>query len=246
MERLQGRDSNNSQQSLVGPKIEYFSNLSKENIPYIIKVDSKIVAELLLSAGVPEKGVEEVTIIFEREPVRSGSKAKGNGRYEPSDKTITISADSLWRRYEEYSQQAERIASKKEKPKRQFKNLLYTKKLEAYLQRAPSERGMSFANKLIKQAIDRRLGVILMHESKHAGDFFRNKREMILLYQLFGLVAFLSVGVFLKFIPRSVEGWIYHNTNPFEYRAARFAKKNENDPKWRNLLTIAPKEKSEN
>lgn len=245
MENLQGSGSHEPLKPLIKPIIEYDPSLQKEDVPYVVSIDSGKCGILLHELGISDEKIGSLKIILARR--LEVAQEVAHGGYNMYDGSITICTDPIWRTYKGYLETAKQIADKRKKPSGQFKNFLYTKKLEAYLEKAPSERGVCFSSKLIGGAVNREFRKILFHESKHAADMRSELARA--LYFLFRVATLgIKIGVFLLWssdtsIGIRIGNVVYYNTDPIEKRAFLFEKKERDNPRWNNILTIIPKQK---
>lgn len=130
-----------------------------------------------------------------------------------------------------------------------------------YLQKAPQERGLAFAERIILGGFNRNLNSALLHETKHALDkgFEGGYWLRDVLFSL-GLVAGALVGydmgrglfdlpmavnIIKEFIFAGVWGLsglnIGYYLEPKEISARKFASELKNHPSHRNLIGIRPR-----
>ncbi|MBI3397608.1 hypothetical protein HY045_03980, partial [Candidatus Woesebacteria bacterium] len=132
---------------LPHPKVVYRESLEDSGVPYAVKVDEAILAELLRKFGVPDKIIENLKVVVTRNGQAAGSYDTGVSPFgsisENPEKVITLYTDWMWQEYQKKLKVAERIARRREKPKEQFKGVLTTKRLPQYLATAPTERGLT-------------------------------------------------------------------------------------------------------
>lgn len=205
------------------PRVIYDQSLLDTGVPYTINVDSRKVVELLREFKASEEAIRRLTVAVKKDDPHEAASYE----YSPLDKTheINIYGDDAWEAYKEARETVERIVQKEEEPQNQFEDLLYTRKLPAYLSVAPRERALAFADKLLRNAINREINADFLHEARHVIDYSLGKyRIWFGLGKIADMLGFL-VGKFDK----------------AEKSATDFERQIRNNPRWRNLVTIQPK-----
>lgn len=254
---------------VVPPTIVFDKSL--ESAPYSVDVNREKCGELFRMLGMTESDVGKTKITITSVPKGFswlGFLVKKQGESDALNDSITIYTDGAWKRYQEYLKLAKKIAKKERKPwQSQFEEVLYTKKLSSYLTVAPPQRGVEFANKLILNGVKRWLNSTLIHESKHALDWGNGivlgSKTALMLGSFVGLTAGLVYTVHktgvnpIDSLPLDVTmGFLFsrlfvfpiirqsalYYIDPMERRANKLKKLLENNPKWRAIMTITPKE----
>lgn len=145
----------------------------KERAEYSVEVDEGKFRQLLAYLGMSDKGIEDLDLFVSRKSIGDflrhiTGQVKG-GQYTSLNNSVTIYTEWAWRGYQKYLGKAQSVAGSAQLPKGdEFSKLLTTKRLARYLKMAPPTRGVRFAEKLILNAINKRLTTDLIHESKHA------------------------------------------------------------------------------
>ncbi len=184
------------------------------------------------------------------------------GSYSNIKKEISVSIGSALTALSKHEKTAEEIFSGRIKANRQFRNLLYTKRLEKYLEDAKEPRAIKIAKKHIINGVMRSINDTLQHEICHAtepGVEFPKRMKRRLASA--GVGAIIPTGIVLFSFSQS--GWTYSEgivttvmplfgayagisindmVDPVERRARVFGEKYKNDPKWRNIITLIPRE----
>lgn len=244
------------------PTIEYSDRLQESDVPYTIKVDPEKCGNFLRFLGMKPEKIEQTKIII----ARKSHFPDLYGRYKRSTGNITIFADRRWGDYQAALELAEEIAEGKIKPDDdQFKGVLTTRRLSEYLTQASPERGVAFAEKLLRRSLKKRLESTVRHEMIHAADSEKELLNALDMAIKLG-VSFSWVGPFLvaailrpnkdpsiQEIAAVIGGAIFmatlansisHKISPMERRAKRLDEMAKKDPNWHSLLTITPKEKA--
>lgn len=243
-----------------GPTVTYDASLNSWNVPYSVRVDEKRCVELLREIGVNKKEIDRLQIHIVR---KSKEIPLAVSYFDQAQHIIGICSDVIWKDYVEYSLRVNKLRKGQVKnTSRQFDGFLYTKKLEKYLQTNPSDRALKFAQELLGKAINREASSTFIHESKHVSDAQILKwtslaNAYIVMNFLTGFIISLGVDVMIfknpfpwQLIPSSVSGLfaatigapLLYLINPFERRASKAGKDYENDPRFRDIIIITPKE----
>lgn len=257
------------------PTIEYDRSLEDPRVPYTVSVNGLEVAELLSTFRMPTQDISKLRIVVRRKGPAAGSY-NGGGTYfgpisENPPKIVTLYTDWIWEEYQKKLEVAERITRGEEKPKDQFKEFLSTQRLPLYLTQAPPERGLKFADKLLRNAAQRRLNSTLLHEVKHVVDdaedplWRRPLHEEALAfgvpqiafsigyYELIGPhLVDKPFGIFLAGLIGGMVGTYYLTEfalnklgitlNEAQREANKFANQLENHSRWRLIVTLRLKD----
>lgn len=208
-----------------GPIIIYQEGVSGPSSPYTVSVDKRRIQEFLTEMNVPNTAIERLAVRVGRG--RRGVRAQYSHTSQRDE--IRLYVASAWRTYQQARTTAERIIDKEIKPKKnQFEGFLATKKLSSYLSVAPPERGIIFAEKLFRNALNREVTSDFFHEARHLADRWSGR------YRLWFRFYYGGIGSLFTILIRKL------NVNG-ERSAANFEKQMKNDPKWRNLVKLAPK-----
>lgn len=197
------------------------------------------------------------------------SRPFGSFCFEKGENVVKIYTDAVWSSYVEALRTVSKIIGGEKVNGREskfLKKLLRTKKLEAYLGYAPPERGLKFASKLLLNAINIQEISAISHEIKHASENIPLMKAYEVAFSSGGKI---SAGAFGWLVAREVSSIggvftslpvevgialvagaylyfgsfnpIFYLLRPHEIKARSFAKKQENNPKWKNLISITPK-----
>lgn len=251
----------------VYPIVEYSPNLA--DAPYTVFVDQNLCGQFLSELGMPNEDIEQTLI----QVARGSSRSTIGGNYSSEESSVTIYTDWLWTRYLKHLKEIQQLSLHQgKKPSKKFQELFYTKKLPHYLASAPLERSSLFTQKLLTNAVNRRLNNIQRHELGHRLDHVINpiiyeaarkrKRRCLIIGgmagALFSLTLLSLVSSFtesqgqISFNP-TMElfsiiygiwlGYMYdYTTSEIEWKANNFERRFTNHPQWRSLITITQKD----
>jgi hypothetical protein len=134
--------------------------------PYFIGVNPDGFYQLLRDLGVSDDFISTVTLRI------AAGKPKGNvrGEYRRADRRITIYSDRIWKKWTKAMNNSEELSKGKKAHGNPFKGILHTKRLSSYLQNAPPERSLRFAERMIAQGLTRYTIETALHESQHVAD----------------------------------------------------------------------------
>lgn len=258
MSDLSEIESEDLQEKIISlPSVEYDKSIG--DAPYSVYVNTQQLASLLKEFGMSNDDTTNLHIVLGRKvPSRTG--AIGGVYEERPVPTIYIGFDHIWNLYQEYLKLSQDIISKRKNPnKDQFKDLLYTKKLPEYLTKAPPERGLQFAQKLLLNGLAREQNMILLHETGHILDAkFRPKLlgqtygPVRVVGSLLGAVGSITGGVLNSaelmalamgtlIVSTILDTELLYGSSPREQSASKFANSLKNNPNWRSIVTIGPK-----
>lgn len=201
----------------AGPKIVYDEKVLEPEIPYAISVDKEKLGTLLHELNISDEIIHKLVVNVRK--VDPGERASS------SSNTINIYGDDAWEEYAEASEEARGIVDGEAEPGDQFEGFLFTRKLPFYLRVAPRERAIAFADKLLHNALNREINSDLLHEMMHLAD--RSLGRYRIWYK------FAAVFDALEWLERF---------DKQEQSAINFEKQMKNKPKWRNIVTIQPRE----
>lgn len=237
--------------------VDFAPKVDWESLPYEVVVDRDRIIRMLGEVGLDHEEIDKHKLIVSGPGVVYGS-------YSRNQKTIVLNMGAVLQTSTKYEKVAEQIHSGETKPKKQFKRLLYTKRLENYLQNVEGHRATEFARKLILNGANRIANRTLHHEICHAAE-----SDASLTKRMHRRLASLGVG-FIG-LPAHVIAATYRDgltywegvltvttaalgafggvlTNDFidptEINARAFARNHSGDPKWKNLVVLIPKEPS--
>lgn len=232
--------------------------------PYIVAIKTAAYSDLLHQMGMQNDEIRALKLEVSR-------KDSDGAHYSPSKRAIFIQTDKIYSDYQNYLKVAEDIAPDVKQPRRirvgkkilyesnPFKHILYTKKLVNYLQTAPPERGLAFAEKIILNGVNRELNGDLLHETRHALDKPKGGNRLMQGLALLGLagggwisfslgrrydmplVVNIIIGLFCAALYAYTGMGIGHALAPGEIRARGFESKFKNHPYWRDIIEIRPK-----
>lgn len=241
------------------PSIEINEALLWESTPYVPSIDRKKYADFLREIGVPDEKIERHKLIL--------STARGPstlGQFNKDTKSVTIYINNFWRRYESAWEAAQDLSYGNFTFEYPVNDLLHTKRLPDYLRNAPEERGLAFAQKLLINAVNRKINGAVFHEAQHlkdsdskflqivkGGSFFVTILPFTFAAQKLSEHFSLPIEAididFLRFlivaIPFAIFGGEvnYHLLNPLEMRAKRLVRRMTSKPDWQDIITIQPK-----
>lgn len=242
-----------------GPTVKYDASLNSSQVSYNVKVDGVKCADLLRELGVNDSEIDRLQIHVLR-------RARGTpdilGRFDMDHRTIEIFSDPIWDHYVRNRLEASKLKEGQVKnASRQFNGFVYTKRLGKYLQDNPSDRSLKFAKKLLEKAIDRIASSDFIHEAKHASDLSDAHKLKRVLEKIIHIDPMLLIGLMwasgyggailknsflfnsmLIFGGGFVVRMFGYPFDPFEIRARKTAKKYENDPRFKDMITVRPKE----
>jgi len=173
----------------VQPRIIYEEVLN--TAPYTVSVDQDFLGQILLDQGWGNEDISGLEVLVKR----GGDYAVELGKYDSERHQVRFNTQWLWNHYHKATELAEKLSLGELRPNsNQFKDLLTTKRLSNYLSVAPRGRGLTFANKLFQQAVERRLNRLVLHEFGHADDEHNpnkdygklKRQEIINAIQVFG------------------------------------------------------------
>ncbi|MEK7581586.1 MAG: hypothetical protein AAB512_04870 [Patescibacteria group bacterium] len=238
-------------------RVDFAPKVDWESLPYEVVVDSDRVGRVLSEVGLDSEEIDKHKLI-----VSDGGGVCG--RYSRDERTIILNIGAVLQAATKYGKVAEQIHSGQIKPKKQFKRLLYTKRLENYLQNVEGPRGTVFARKLILNGANRIANHTLHHEICHAAESKESfskrmhRRLAMLGVSSIGLSAYVVVenyrygfnywGGVLTITAAAIgaiSGVVANDfIDPIERDARVFARNHSGDPKWRNLVSLVPREAS--
>lgn len=256
-------------ESLAQPAVIYDESLFSPEVPYTVTVDAARCGTLFREFGMSDDRIKELTIVAKRKD--PGVK----GRWDSKNKNVIVATDWLWDTYEGCLALADKTARQNRRPIRdKFKRLLRTKntkRLYEYLTIAPPERGVTFADRLFSEGMNREVNALFLHEAKHALDssdrilslkswltftgmftssgvsFYLINRQAILAHEIPEQVRnifdlFPNYDLIPTFAAIGLSVSIGVAIRPKERSAKKFERQHKHDPKWHNLVTIKPKE----
>lgn len=162
---------NYSEKVAHGPKIIIDTELYQKEVPYTLRLDSNGFGAFLKEQGFSQEKIDNTTVSVKKNSTTpSFVPNSGIASFNLIDSQITIFGDRIWRLYENLAKSIENLSEGKNliskfRSKQKLKKHLYTKRLPEYLQEAPSERGLDFANDLILQGVNREASVSLLKKS---------------------------------------------------------------------------------
>ncbi|MBI2074830.1 MAG: hypothetical protein HYT83_03285 [Candidatus Levybacteria bacterium] len=239
------------------PAISVEYDKSLESAPYEVSINTQQLTALFREFGMSDEDIAKHSVTL----TRKFTPNMIAGLYNANSHKITIAFDPIWQEYQEALKLAKDIVNKRKSPnKSQFKKsgisneFLYTNRLPGYLAKAPPERGLQFAQKILLNALIREENSIILHESKHALDA-KLRPEMI--HQIVGPLTKWSGAVLLamqllaghQFTTEEVIGTFvvsfladnFLQLTPREQSAKKFEAELKNHPDWRSIITIKPK-----
>ena len=245
---------------------EIIFDQSLEDAPYTIEADREECASFLKHIGMADEEIKKSKIRFSR-----GCSSGRRGQFFMRE--MTVYTEPFWSGFIAGLERVNEILNDKiEIEGDPFNRVLYTKKLTGYLLKAPTERGIATANKLLLNAAQRELNATFAHEGKHALDYSDNRLCFWLgsigvkSLAVFGPTSAIFTGLQLSGFPELSDGVIdlearlvislsafvvslpfgagrlIRKITPAEIVADNFKKKLRNDPRWRSLIKIIPKE----
>ncbi len=148
----------------VLPRVLYDRSMLQPDIHYRVSLNAELIARILRENDLPDEEIGRVTVIIRADP-----RDARLGTYDHADRAITVNVGPAFRGYEVCLRRVQAIVSGDHTPGEEpFSLLLKTKRLQRYLWLAPSERGFSYANKLLLKAVQRAITATVLHEGRHA------------------------------------------------------------------------------
>lgn len=182
--------------------------------------------QIVLTRFNPHKVAEYGTITSPEENAEESSE-------DVKKKVIKLQGDDIWESYNKSLESAKNIAERIEIPEWQFEEILTTRRMEKYLARAPKERGLMFAEKLLKEATNMNLSGYFIHELSHFVD------------DLFGRYKSLDNLGYLRYVLgdrlfEKLEGF-FAPIDPREVQAFKVEYTLRSKPQYRSLVSIQGK-----
>lgn len=248
------------------PTVEYSSSLNNPRVPYAVNFDAELYAQVLREMGFPDNQIASTKVKISRKSLLDIPFVRSlAARTEPFSKNITIYCDPIWKLRTAALSAAERLANNEGKWLDEYRfEVLRTKKLPDYLKKAPQERSLPFARKLIENGAQRFQTGVVLHETQHKADLSLDMRKKnvallvadgvspVVLYPA-AFIALNSVGVdyvisgigsvigallVSEVVSRAIPGSLHH----LERSARQFERNYNSEPRYRGILMITPKE----
>lgn len=204
------------------PRVKHHSRVRRATIPYEVHVDAQKVAEVLRRERVDERDIKNLVIVVKDDDPGEAASFE----YRNKSRRITLYGHDAWGKYVEARDIVIDLISGKQNPSNQFAGLLYTKRLPGYVIYAPKERGVRFAEKVLRNAVCDELNSDLLHELRHMIDHARGK------YAFW----FAIEGRIMDFLEPVIDKF-----DPSERSASAFEKKVGDNPLYRNLVSVKPR-----
>jgi hypothetical protein len=238
-----------------------------EEAPYRVSFDVEKYADFLEEFGLTEEKIRTHKLNLRRTNELYGDL---NGFCNLETGETYLYCDNFWENFQKNKSRVEEIIKKRKKPRRNpFKDILYTRRLPKYLVTVEEERSLPFTRGLLLNGLNRNTNSCLLHEAKHFMEWSDDKLKREKFYKV-GFLAggailpplavsvAMNIGqteiratdapVFLSFLGMMsvVSSWlgVYYSNFflPGERRAYKFKRNLKNDPKWRDIIKIEPKE----
>ncbi len=258
-----------TERSIAAPNIIYNDDLFREDVPYNIKVNAESFGEFLSDQGLSSEKIAQTTIQVKRaSKVPSMLSGAGVASFNLLDGKVTIFGDKVWRTYEKLLKSARNLTERKgrfteKRASNSLRKHLYTQKLPRYLQQAPSDRALDFANRIFLDTTSREASTSLLQKTpmiagRRGASGLLLAAPRIAVGELSGLLTVVfyghlpvpmtgeqevdnlirltvSMGIF-----RGVLG-IETRLNPIKRKGREIKDKYNNEPLCRQIVTIEPK-----
>lgn len=160
----------------VTPTISISEELANDsNLDFFINTDPNLIGLFLSKFGLSDDQIANLRISIEGH----GDHFGHYGSYNKEKNSISIFTKNVWLNYHAILT----LAALGDVDNSHLSDTLYTKRLPDYLKQNPTQEGFEFAEKLVRNGINRRFRRTLIHENGHAIDEKAHNRKIFRLFE---------------------------------------------------------------